>query len=194
MLWLREVFFVDNLILFLGEARSFPVWIISFLVVMAGTARLSGGERLLPFRGRILICVTLLFVSFVFFLLSFGLEEIEAVGSSARTAPRLWAAGLAFFTADQLRRTLTGRAPADPKAGDVRRVLLAASIVAFAIWGMNTAGFLLSSGGMILLLSLLFGERRPLVLLSLTGGWMLFSWFVFLRLLNLALPAGVYFG
>ena len=185
---------MEDLFVFLGKAEGFPVWILSFLVVMFVAAWFSRGENLIPFRGRILICTALLFTAFGFFLLSFGLEEIEAVGSSARTAPRLWSAGLAFFTADQLRRTLRGTAPADPKTGDVRRVLFAAGIVAFALWGMNTAGFFLASGGMILLLSLLFGERRPVVLLSLTGGWMLFSWFVFMRLLNLSLPAGVSFG
>ncbi len=59
---------------------------------------------------------------------------------------------------------------------------------------MEIVGYLISSGGMILLLLLLFGERRLFILLSLTGGWMLFSWFVFIRLLHLSLPAGIYFG
>ena len=184
---------METLLLFLGGADSFPVWILSFLAVVAPTAWLSRGKYA-PFRGRIIICVTLLFLAFAFFLLSFGLEEIEAVGSSARTAPRLWAAGLAFFTLDQLRRTLQGRAPADPKTGDVKRVLLAAAIVAFALWGMDIAGYLISSAGMILCLLLLFGERRLLVLLSLAGGWTLFSWIVFIRLLHLSLPAGIFFG
>lgn len=184
---------MENMLVFLGGAGSFPVWIVSFLAVVAMTAVCARG-RLAPFRGRIVICASMLFLAFAFFLLSFGLEEIEAVGSSARTAPRLWAVGLAFFTLDQLRRTLLGNAPEDPKTGDVKRVLIAAAIVAFSIWGMNTAGYLLSSGGMILLLLLLFGERRFLVLLSLTGGWMLFSWSVFIRLLHLSLPAGIYFG
>jgi hypothetical protein len=184
---------MDSLLVFLGGVDSFPVWIFSFLAVIATTALLSRGKYA-PFRGRIIICVTLLFLAFVFFLLSFGLEEIEAVGSSARTAPRLWAAGLAFFTLDQLCRTLLGRAPEDPKTGDIRRVLLAAAVVAFSLWGMDIVGYLISSGGMILLLLLLFGERRIVVLLSLTGGWILFSWLVFIRLLHLSLPAGVYFG
>lgn len=184
---------METLLLFLNGADSFPVWILSFLAVIALTAFLSRGKHA-PFRGRIIICVSLLFLAFAFFLLSFGLEEIEAVGSSARTAPRLWAAGLAFFTLDQLRRTLLGRAPEDPKTGDVQRVLLAAAIVAFSLWGMEIVGYLISSGGMILLLLLLFGERRLFILLSLTGGWMLFSWFVFIRLLHLSLPAGIYFG
>ena len=184
---------METLLLFLGGADSFPVWLLSFLAVVAPAAWFSRGKYA-PFRGRIIICVTLLFLAFAFFLLSFGLEEIEAVGSSARMAPRLWAAGLAFFTLDQLRRTLQGRAPADPKTGDVKRVLLAAAIVAFALWGMDIAGYLISSAGMILCLLLLFGERRLLVLLSLAGGWTLFSWIVFIRLLHLSLPAGIFFG
>lgn len=184
---------MDSLLVFLSGADSLPVWVFSFLAVIAAAALLSRGKYA-PFRGRIIICSTLLFLAFAFFLLSFGLEEIEAVGSSARTAPRLWAAGLAFFTLDQLRRTLQGRMPEDPKTGDIRRVLLAAAIVSFSIWGMEIVGYLISSGGMILLLLLLFGERRIVVLLSMTGGWMLFSWYVFIRMLHLSLPAGMFFG
>jgi hypothetical protein len=59
---------------------------------------------------------------------------------------------------------------------------------------MDYAGYLVSSASMILLLLLLFGERRPLVLLSLAGGWTLFSWFVFVRVLMLSLPTGILFG
>ncbi|MDI9369860.1 MAG: tripartite tricarboxylate transporter TctB family protein [Synergistota bacterium] len=136
----------------------------------------------------------MLFLAFVFLLLSFGVEEIEAVGSSARIAPRLWAAGLALFTLDQLWRIFQGNAPEDPATGDVKRVLLTACIVALSLWGMNTAGYLVSSSGMILLLLLLFGERRIPVLLALSGGWAAFSWYVFVRLLHISLPSGILFG
>ena len=58
---------------------------------------------------------------------------------------------------------------------------------------MDIAGYYISTGVMLLLLSLLLGERRPVVSLSLAGGWILFSWAVFSRLLNLNLPEGIFF-
>lgn len=184
---------MESLVIFLSGPGGFPVWFLAFVTVVIAAVRVSRGE-LAAFRGRIIICFSLLFLSFAFFLLSFGIEEIEAVDSSARMAPRLWAAGLAFFTLLQLHWIMMGRSPEDPEVGDIKKVILTFAIVAFSLWGMNITGYLISSGCMILLLLLLFGERRLTVLISLAGGWVLFSWFVFMRLLMLSLPAGILFG
>ena len=47
---------------------------------------------------------------------------------------------------------------------------------------------------MIALLLLLLGERRIGFILSLSGGWALFSYLVFFRLLLMGLPTGTLFG
>lgn len=181
------------MLVFLSGGSGLLLLAAGFPAVLLAVWACTGRERFAPFRVRILICAALLYLSFVFFFLSFGLEEIEAVGSSARTAPRLWSAGLTLFTLDQLRRTLQGRAPRDPECGDIRRVLATAAVVAFSLWGMDIVGYYLSSGIMLLVLCVLLGERRPAVFLSLTGGWVLFSWAVFSRMLNLNLPSGLFF-
>ena len=185
---------MEKTAVFLGNSQGLLILSAGFLLLLAVSAAFFRGPKYASLRIRIMLCIALLYLSFVFFLLSFGLDEIAAVGSSARTAPRLWASGLALFTGEALRRTLKGRAPADPEKGDVRRVLAAALIVAFSLWGMNIAGYFLSSGVMIILLCLLLGERRPGVYLSLTVGWLLFSWLVFSKLLTLGLPSGILFG
>lgn len=181
------------MLIFLSGGTGLLLWAAGLPAVLFAVWAVTGRERLAPFRIRMLICAALLYLSFVFFFLSFGLEEIEAVGSSARTAPRLWAAGLALFTLDQLRRTLQGRAPKDPESGDIRRVLATAAVVAFSLWGMDVAGYYISSGVMLLVLCVLLGEKRPFVIFSLAGGWILFSWAVFSRMLNLNLPSGLFF-
>lgn len=185
---------MEKTAVFLGDSQGLIMIFAGFLLLLAGAAAVFRGPKYSPVRIRLMLCISLLYLSFVFFLLSFGLDEIEAVDSSARTAPRLWAAGLALFSGEALRRTLKGRSPADPEKGDARRVFAAAAIVAFSLWGMDIAGYFVSSGGMIILLCLLLGERRPGVYLSLTGGWLLFSWFVFSKLLTLGLPSGILFG
>lgn len=184
---------MEELLVFLSGGRGLLLWAAGFPAVLLAAWTAAGRGRFAPFRVRILICAALLYLSFVFFFLSFGLEEIEAVGSSARTAPRLWSAGLALFTLDQLRRTFQGRAPRDPESGDIRRVLATAAVVAFSLWGMDVVGYYLSSAVMLLVLCVLLGERRPLVVLSLSGGWVMFSWVVFSRMLTLNLPEGLFF-
>ena len=121
-------------------------------------------------------------------------KKLGIISSSAKTAPRLWASLLAFFSLDWLRRVLSGDVKPDPESGDLSRVFRAVAVVALAIWGMEYVGFYIATGGMILLLLLLLGERRPLLLLSLPGGWALFSYYVFARVLLMDLPTGALFG
>lgn len=185
---------MENIFIFFATPQGLFATLGGMLVVLAAGLTAFRGPKYASVRIRLLLCISLLYISFVFFLLSFGLDEIEAVGSSARTVPRLWAVGLALFSGVALRRALRGKAPVDPEKGDVRRVFAAAAIVAFSLWGMDIAGYFLSSGAMIVLLCLLLGERRPAVYLSLTGGWLLFSWVVFSKLLTLGLPSGIFFG
>jgi len=184
---------VEEMLVFLSGGTGLLLWAAGLPAVLLAVWAATGRERLAPFRVRMLICAALLYSSFGFFVPSFVLGEIEAGGGSARTTPGLWAAGLALFTADQLRRTLQGRAPRDPESGDIRRVLATAAIVAFSLWGMDIAGYYISSCIMLLALCILLGERRPVVFLSVTGGWILFSWAVFSRMLNLNLPSGLFF-
>ena len=185
---------MEKTLIFLVTPQGLLVVLGGLLLLLAAAFAAFRGPKYSPVRIRLLLCISLLYISFVFFFLSFGLDEIEAVGSSARTVPRLWAVGLALFSGEALRRTLKGKSSADPEKGDVRRVLAAAAIVAFSLWGMDIAGYFLSSATMIILLCLLLGERRPAVYLSLTGGWLLFSWLVFSKLLTLGLPSGILFG
>ncbi len=185
---------MENILIFLITPQGLLVTLGGLLLLLVEAFAAFRGPGCASIRVRLMLCISLLYIAFVFFLLSFGLDEIEAVGSSARTVPRLWAVGLALFSGIALRRALKGKAPADPEKGDVRRVLAAAAIVAFSLWGMDTAGYFLSSAAMIILLCLLLGERRPGVYLSLTGGWLLFSWLVFSKLLTLGLPSGILFG
>ncbi|GAB1400824.1 hypothetical protein MASR2M79_19960 [Aminivibrio sp.] len=185
---------MENIFIFFATPQGLLATLGGMLVVLAAAFAAFRGPGCASIRVRLMLCISLLYIAFVFFLLSFGLDEIAAVGSSARTVPRLWAAGLALFSGVALRRALKGKAPADPEKGDVRRVLAAAAIVAFSLWGMDIAGYFLSSAAMIILLCLLLEERRPGVYLSLTGGWLLFSWLVFSKLLTLGLPSGILFG
>ncbi len=183
-----------DIIGFLGKGKGALMLLGACAALLAVLFLLLRTTKFAPRRGRILIVAALLELCGVFFLLTFGLEDIEAVGSSAKTAPRLWASLLAFFSLDWLRRVLSGDVKPDPESGDLSRVFRAVAVVALAIWGMEYVGFYIATGGMILLLLLLLGERRPLLLLSLPGGWALFSYYVFARVLLMDLPTGALFG
>ena len=179
---------------FLGQGRGALVWLVAGVVILGVVWSCLRNSRLAPRRGRILIITALLELCCVFLVLTFGLEDNEAVGSSAKTAPRLWAGLLAFFALDQLRRVVREDVPPDPASGDLSRVFRAVGIVFLAIWGMEYIGFYLATAGMIALLLLLLGERRIGFILSLSGGWALFSYLVFVRLLLMGLPTGTLFG
>ena len=162
-----------DIIGFLGKGKGALMLLGACAALLAVLFLLLRTTKFAPRRGRILIVAALLELCGVFFLLTFGLEDIEAVGSSAKTAPRLWAGLLAFFALDQLRRVVREDVPPDPASGDLSRVFRAVGIVFLAIWGMEYIGFYLATAGMIALLLLLLGERRIGFILSLgTSGRM----------------------
>lgn len=90
----------------------------------------------------------------------------------------------------------TWRAPAVKAVGYGRidKVFLAFAIVAAAISQFNTLGFFVCTATMLVLLMLLLGERRILLILGTAACWVLFTWFVFNKVLLLGLPAGTLFN
>ncbi len=123
-----------------------------------------GRDRLAPWRVRILICAALLYLSFVFSFSPSAWKKSrpwEAVreqrqGSGLRTGP---------LHSRPASPDPSGAGSRDPER-DIRRVLATAAVVAFSLWGMDIAGYYLSSGIMLLVLCLLL-ERGVLPCFSL---------------------------
>ncbi len=180
------------MLVFLSGGSGLLLLAAGFPAVLLAVWACTGRERFAPFRVRILICAALLYLSFVFFFLSFGLEEIEAVGSSARTAPGSGPRGWPCSPSTSCAGLSRGGLPGILNAG------ISGGFSPLPQWWPFPSGAWISSDttfhqASCFSCSASFSERGVPRVLSLTGGWVLFSWAVFSRMLNLNLPSGLFF-
>jgi len=85
---------------------------------------------------------------------------------------------------------IRGKDDPDPKWGNVRLVamVLAALIVSIGLFGV--LGYYLSSAIFIVTMMWMLGSRNKIELVAVPAGWVLFSYFIFARLLSVRLPIG----
>ena len=148
------------------------------------------GDRL----GQLLMALALAVLAGAFIFMTQGIEEMEGANSSSRLVPYLWSVPLLFISLVQLVRIWRLDTVKPVQFGSVGRVLLTFIIVAAAISQFRTLGFFVSTTLMIVLLMLLFGERRFAVIAGTAAFWVIFTWAVFNKVLLMSLPAGTVFA
>ena len=149
--------------------------------------------KLRPYTGQLLLALGILWVGTVFFFLTFTfrvpLWDANAI-VTARSMPRVWYAALVPSVILTVIFTLTGKDDPDPKWGNVKLVALILTGLIVSLGLFNFIGYYISSALFMVYTMWLLGSRKPLELICLPVGWVLFSYFIFARLLNVRLPIG----
>jgi len=154
-------------------------------------------KRLRPYKGQLLVLAGIFWVGVMFFLISFSFPPpapiLRAV-TDASTIPRVWFFALVPVTVLALIPILRGKEDPDPKWGNVRLVafMLAALIISIGLFGI--LGYYISSALFIITAMWLLGSRKIVELAAVPAGWVIFSYFIFARLLNVRLPIGSVFS
>ena len=154
-------------------------------------------KKLRPYTGQLLVLAGVFWVGLLFFAVSFSFplpSPILRAVTNASTIPRVWFFALVPVTALALIPILRGKEDPDPKWGNVRLVaiVLGALIVSVGLFGV--IGYYLSSGLFMVAVMWVLGSRNKIELVAVPAGWILFSYFVFARLLNVRLPVGSIFA
>ena len=162
-----------------------------FLAIVWLIARLT--PRFRPYTGQLMVLMGVLGVGLIFFLITFSFPPpapiLRAV-TTAGTIPRIWFYALIPVTILALIPIIRGKDDPDPKWGNVRLVamVLAALIVSIGLFGV--LGYYLSSAIFIVTMMWMLGSRNKIELVAVPAGWVLFSYFIFARLLSVRLPIG----
>lgn len=143
------------------------------------------------YTGGILAIAAIALVGFVFLLLSFWFPIRGEV--SAAVIPRLWVAGLWACCLYLLVRTLRGREDPDAPARGLSLVFEFMGLSVGYLVLMYLVGYYLSTLLFLIAAIITLGYRRWLRLLAVAGGWVIFVYVVFFRLLYVPLPGGVLF-
>lgn len=144
--------------------------------------------------GSLAMAFIMMEVAGAFLFLTQGIEVNEFMESSPRLMPQLWGIPLLLVAILQLIRVWRAPLVKAPKHGRLDKVFIVFAVVCAAIMSFKTLGFFVSTGAMLAVLMLVLGERRFVLIASMSAGWMLFTWLVFNKLLLLGLPVGTLFA
>ncbi|MCL2527834.1 MAG: tripartite tricarboxylate transporter TctB family protein [Defluviitaleaceae bacterium] len=166
----------------------------AFLVIAWFVIRLF--PRLRPYTGQLLVLLGIWWVGTVFFVITFSIPSPRfGVGiTEAGTIPRVWYFALIPVTILALIPIFRGKEDPDPKWGNIRLVgtILAALIISISLFSF--IGYYISSALFIIVSMWVLGSRSKVELAAVPVGWVVFSYFIFARLLNVRLPIGSLFS
>ena len=154
-------------------------------------------KRLHPFTGQLLVLMGVFWVGLLFYIISFSFpapSPILRAVTDASTIPRVWFFALVPVVVLTLIPILRGKEDPDPKWGNVRLVaiVLAALVISISLFGI--LGYYVSSALFMITIMWVLGSRNKVELIAVPAGWILFSYFVFARLLHVRLPIGRIFA
>jgi tripartite-type tricarboxylate transporter receptor subunit TctC len=175
-----------------GRGRGLVVWIaglglilLLLLVWAARSSRRCAGRVALP-----LLCVA---GGSVFLAMTFAFPVVEEAGPDL--VPRLWI-GLMTLVALSIAFKESRRPPADadPDTGHVPQVLRFSLLLGLYLVLLPWVGYLLTTGLFLVTAMVMLGVRRPVRVIGVTAGWLIFSYLVFEKVLYVQLPAGRLLG
>jgi hypothetical protein len=167
-----------------------------FWVLCAGLLALTIIGRFLirkpigrEYLGQGTVILVLMLASVVFLVLTIWFPVRGEV--SAAVVPRLWIIGiyacLLYLSAKIVRKT----EDPDETAGDLRLPFKFILVIIMYIILMVLIGYFVASLVFITVAMTMLSYKRRFVILAISGGWMVFSYLVFYRLLYVPLPQGL---
>lgn len=146
-------------------------------------------SRMRPYLGNILVSCTLIAVSLVLLTFTFDFPVEEA---GPAVIPRLYIFLILLLSGVVLARTFRGKeeaVPAIKQKGLLARVM-AVLIVYFL--ALPFLGYFLGSFLLVVVLLHMLSYPRKWLIYVIAAGWVLFSYFMFYKLLYIQLPLGFF--
>ena len=168
------------------------LWMTSGIAaVLVGLGVAVRFSRLKPYLGNILVPSCLVALSLVFLLLTFDFPVDEA---GPAVIPRLYVSVILVLSGIIFSQIFRGREKAVPKLE--RKGYLAFLMAVFIIYflAMPYVGYFLSTFLFIVLMLNVLGYQKKVRIWFIAGGWILFSYLLFYKLLYIQLPLGVFEG
>ena len=168
------------------------LWMTSGIAaVLVGLGVAVRFSRLKPYLGNILVPSCLVALSLVFLLLTFDFPIDEA---GPAVIPRLYIAVILVLSGIIFLQIFQGKEKAVPKLE--RKGYLAFLMAIFIIYflAMPYVGYFLSTFLFIVLMLHVLGYQKKVRIWFIAGGWILFSYLLFYKLLYIQLPLGVFEG
>jgi putative tricarboxylic transport membrane protein len=156
------------------------------LIGIGVAVRHSGKKKYL---GNILLPCALIALSILFFAITFSFPK-EEVGPAA--IPHLWIFWTVLLCSWLLYQTILAKGEPDPESGRIGFLLLIMVLLVTYYFAIQILGYFLSTFLFLVLLMHILSYKKKMVIILVTGGWVVFSYLVFYKLLFIQLPLGYF--
>jgi len=140
------------------------------------------------YTGNLILPLAVLAITLVFYYLTFDFPDQEEVGPAV--VPYLWMFFTSVFCLVLAVQAFKHKGKPDPVPGRILNVLLYAGWMMLYLIAVQMVGFYLSTFVFLSSSMYLMGYRRIYVIMSVALVWLVFSYFIFARLLFIPLPMG----
>ena len=174
---------------YLSEGIGLKLLIAGLVVVLAGIAFTVRRSSMGPHLGNICLPSGLMALALLFFVMTFSFPE-EEVGPAV--VPHLWIFWTIVLCGAILVQVVRRKDKPDPAAGRLGFLALVVLMLAAYYFAMQLMGYFLSTFLFLVLLMQVLGYRKKVVMVTVAGGWVGFSYVVFYKLLFIQLPLGYF--
>jgi len=172
---------------YFSQGTGLIVWA---LLLLAGVVAIGLFFRFTTRRewmGQAMVPTFLMALGMLFFAITFDFPG-EQVGPAL--IPRIWIVSLVILCCGLLFFAFTGNADKDPKAGRIGFVLMGIAVMIAYFFAIQTIGYFIGSFIFLALMMYILSCRKPMLLILVPTGWLVFSYLVFYKLLYIQLPLG----
>jgi hypothetical protein len=141
------------------------------------------------YRGQFVVLVALVYVSVVFFIMTFGFRKSGSV--SAAAVPRLWIFGILACCTYLLVIMIRGTEAPDPSSSSFLKPIQYILLCLVYVILIPYLGFFIASLAFLVIGIVILSYRKWLVIIGIAVGWLAFSYFLFYKLLFVPLPEGL---
>jgi hypothetical protein len=164
---------------------------IAALIILSGIGLLVRFSRMRPHLGNILVPSCLIALSLIFLTETLTFPSAEE-GAGAAAVPRLWIYLILVLCGIILAQVFRGREKVVPRIGRPGLLALVLATLLAYFFAMPLIGYFLSTFILVILLLHMLSYRKKLRIYLIAGGWVIFSYLVFYKLLYIQLPLGFF--
>lgn len=168
-----------------NNLKIFIAILLLIYIIMGFLITFSKKRKML---GRIMIPVFFIFLSIIFYVISFSFPNNEEVGPSI--VPRLWIFLLVPLNIFLLVGIFRNDKQIEEQKDNMAIVMQFVGLLILYLLSIFYLGYFISTFAFLFVGIYILGYRRYFVMTAISLGWLLFSYIIFYRLLFVPLPVG----
>lgn len=173
---------------YFSEGTGLFLWTFLLLLASLGIITAFRFSKRSAFTGQTIIPTIMIAFSMLLWAVTFSFPSEEA---GPALIPRLWIFWSLLLSGALLLFCITGTADKDPKSGRLGFLAMGICITITYYFLIDFLGYFISSFVFLAVLMYMLSYRKPLTVILVCSGWVLFSYLVFYKLLYIQLPLGV---